>query len=309
MKANIIKETIMLTPGIAEKFLSKIYYRQRKLNIAKAHSMARDLAAGRWNNDLYMVEPIMITSDGALMNGQHRCKMVLITGESIKVDVIYNAPEEWFDFIDCGTTRSLTQFINAKNANVVGALAKFAVSIENGQSLRSAISGRVEKNRYGTVSASRVELLAYIDDHKDDLEFCASKAVEMYKGCRGSKTGFANAIWLIRYLDSDVTAYDVDAFVKDFLSPIQNNEGFARGRDFGKDKVAESMKGASGIAAWCYYALAMWNVRSTKRRTFTQKYIDDVYKEYSRKVDKANLSSRRLNGTQLAISQIAAKEI
>ena len=68
------------------------------------------MVKGLWvlSNDV-----ILITSDGKLINGQHRLMAIIKSNTAQKFLVMHNAKEESFKFLDTGKPRSLNDYVRS----------------------------------------------------------------------------------------------------------------------------------------------------------------------------------------------------
>lgn len=284
-------KTITLTPHLAGKLLASNYENQRTLGVNKAEAMARDIRGGRWNNKIAWADPLMLTPGGKLMNGQHRCKAVILADKPITVDVRYNVPEEYFTNIDNGRSRDATQFIKTKNASIVGSVAKFANCIELGRSLTHAINGRVA-DAYGNrpVSASRSELLEYINNNTSELEQIAAKAQKIVKAFQGgSKAMVASALWLISYIDRplDTTAL-IERFAEDVCRNTPTHPAIVSGKNYALSRQLAAARDNVRLNSefWLGLTLAMYDAFGTRKTKLVKGDIDKALKKYSDVVDE-----------------------
>lgn len=284
---NFRTETITLTPELAQHFLNNRYKKQRKIQIAKSEQMARDIKSGRWVNSFHSIEPIILTSKGELMNGQHRCLAVILAGMPIQIDVMYDVPEEMFSFIDGGTARTVKQFIDAKNSAVVGGLSRYALAIENGTDMVSAIGGRVAQKTVNgkqmSVHCSRSEVLDYYEKNREHLEWCANEGVRLYAGFGGgSKNAFADALWTVLYIDSGINKAYIESFVDSVVATMPTNPIIAYGKQLGTKKLIHQKSTKEKVRAdwWLALVLTMWDARYSKKTRLGSPDIEKTLKKY-----------------------------
>lgn len=284
---NYKTETITLTPALAQHYLDNRYEKQRNLQMPKAEQMARDIRCGRWVNAFHNVEPIMLTPKGKSMNGQHRCMAVVITGTPILIDIMYDVPEELFPYIDGGTSRTARQFMDVKNNAVVNGLARYAVAIENGADMLSAINGRVAQvNSSGkrkSVYPSRNEVLEYYEKSKDHLEWCANEGCRLYAGFGGgSKNACAQAIWTILYIDNDINKAYIESFVDSVVATIPTNTVIAYGKQLATKKIVRGKTTREKARSdwWLALVLTMWDARYSKKSRIGNADVEKTIKKY-----------------------------
>jgi hypothetical protein len=119
-----------ITPIDAQRLLAD-NVGNRKL---RAHVVARyasEIRAGEWK---LTGDPISITADGNLLNGQHRLTACVVAGCSFQTAVLWNADPSSFLVMDAGLHRSVGDGLAAdghKNANTVAAAARLVVLYRN----------------------------------------------------------------------------------------------------------------------------------------------------------------------------------
>lgn len=214
-----MRRMILLTPETAKKFLDNNYAGNRRINERWVNCLAADMTAGRWSEEASKLNPICVGVDGTLLNGQHRCAAVVMTGQPVRTWVEYEVPVELFPYMDGDMSRSTATFLNnIPNANAIAALAKVACAIEDGKMpLASAIQGKVGAK----VNASRSQVLKKVEEQKDYLESIiqmASRAASYMGNKRGA---IAIAFYVINFVDRGCF---LDEFVDDCSSLVTDSE-------------------------------------------------------------------------------------
>lgn len=115
-------EVITVTPELAAEWLARPSTRQRTLSRNVVHGYGRAMAEGRWHEP--STDPIAFTSNGELLNGQHRLTALIRMGVTLEMLVAYDVPEELFDVIDTGRRRQAAQFIRAPHATALASAAR-----------------------------------------------------------------------------------------------------------------------------------------------------------------------------------------
>lgn len=278
---------ILLTPEIAKGFLSSIDDKQRKISAAHAAKLANDITDGRWSDAYSLVDvPLMLSRDGKLMNGQHRCKAVVIANKPIHVKVVYGVDDEMFEYMDNAKSRQVAQFVDSKYANNIVAVAAFAISVEMGMPLTASS----ERPRVGytnskyAVPASRSELLDYIKSNRDTLIFCAEQAQRVYRAFNskgGGKSAIAKALWTILYT-SEADTEGIISFVDEVVDTQPLSKAIAQGKAkaFRKIMNAQADKVSIRPKYWLGLILAMYD-KYIENKGFTQdKSIDAAISRY-----------------------------
>lgn len=227
---TIIEKRVFLTPELAREYLMKNDPRQRPLNHGHAYTLARDIMRDAW--DSRMSEPIDFSTEGYMMNGQHRCMAVIRAGKAVPAIVREGCPPEWFEKYDRAKARTVTDYYKGKDAKTCASVATFAICITEGATLWDAIKQRVKQVGNGRrdtcaiVTPTVGERLDYIREHEETLQFYASAGCKIYREARmGSKAMFACALWYLEYLGADRTI--ISNMVEDFCEPITSNANVA----------------------------------------------------------------------------------
>lgn len=227
---SITEKQVLLTPELARAYIMKNDPRQRHMNTGHAGTLARDIVRGAW--DSRMSEPIDFSTEGYMINGQHRCMAVIKAGQPIRATVRENCPPEWFEKYDRAKPRSVTDYYKGKEAKTCAGVATFAICIESGASLWDAVKGRIKQTRNKTtrsnhgVAPTVGEKVDYIREHEEDVQFFASAGCKCYRVARmGSKATFACALWYLEHLGADRTI--ISNMIDDFCDPATINANVA----------------------------------------------------------------------------------
>jgi len=212
---NERRERILLTPSMAEEFISVNYENNRALKWNHINEIARSISLGEWNP--YMVNQDIVLSDkGHLMDGQHRCYAVISANKSISTMISYNVPEEWFPQFDRGLSRKAADYIDCKNKNAIISIANYAICIEQGATLTNALKGQVAgRYKKGVVKPTREETVQFVNDNLSDIEDFYGLGARLNK-CfyGGGSSAYAKPLWLINYLSDGADRSLIEAFVE-----------------------------------------------------------------------------------------------
>jgi hypothetical protein len=80
------------------------------------------MVEGRWHEP--STDPIAFTTNGELLNGQHRLTALIRSGVTLDMLVAYDVPEDLFDVIDTGRKRQAAQFVRAPHATALASAAR-----------------------------------------------------------------------------------------------------------------------------------------------------------------------------------------
>lgn len=113
-----------LTPALAAHLLAA-NEQNRPVSMATVERYASDLQAGNWELN---GEPIIVSKDGKLNDGQHRCHAVIASGKSPKMLFVYGISRDSRLTLDTGKARSAGDFIRMSggtpyNANAAAGAA------------------------------------------------------------------------------------------------------------------------------------------------------------------------------------------
>lgn len=115
-------EVVTVTPALAAEWLARPSVRQRTLARNVLVKYARAMGEGRWHQP--STDPIAFTKSGELLNGQHRLTALVRAGVTLQMLVAYDVPEDLFDVMDTGRSRTAAQFIRSPNARAVASVAR-----------------------------------------------------------------------------------------------------------------------------------------------------------------------------------------
>jgi hypothetical protein len=136
--ADVRVEIVNVTSAMARGWLSRNVENQRNKRRLVIEDYARDMAADRWQ---LTGDPIKITPDGNLIDGQMRCQAILQAIEqnpelkSVRIAVAFNVPPAAMKVIDIGARRSVADALRmeeATNRNHLGTILRRAFTWEQG---------------------------------------------------------------------------------------------------------------------------------------------------------------------------------
>lgn len=108
---SISAEIIIVTPDMAQEWLSKNCDHNRTIKTKTVYSYARDMKNGNW----YLTHRgIAFDKDGHLIDGQHRLRAIVLAGVPVKMVVMRDVPKESMGFVDIGVTRSTVDMLKMR---------------------------------------------------------------------------------------------------------------------------------------------------------------------------------------------------
>lgn len=125
-----------ITAEIAELWLTR-NRKNRPIRVTRVAAMTRDMQHGGW---AYTGEAIKFSTDGTLIDGQHRLRAVVNSGATVKMFVVLDVPPESQAYMDAGARRTAADalaFKDEANSSTLAATARFAILFESGRSASS----------------------------------------------------------------------------------------------------------------------------------------------------------------------------
>lgn len=113
-----------LTPQLANKFLAN-NPNNRRLSESRARKLADAILRGEWK---FNGESIIVANDGSLLDGQHRCRAVVLADTSIQVVLVEGIEKSAFSTIDIGEKRSVGQIFDM-HGFAHGSILSAAISV------------------------------------------------------------------------------------------------------------------------------------------------------------------------------------
>lgn len=221
-------EWVMVSPDVAKKLLGINYERQRRVRDSRVLLYARDMKAGNWNP--YACPPIRISSDGKVVDGQHRLHAVIEAGVTIIMKIEYGGGDasELFDYIDNALTRRANQFIANRYANLVTSLSKAILCLKMGATIGSALKGYAHNSnnngKYTTIVPTRHEIVEYARANESVLIGYATGAKSINNITGANPTAVGIAMFCITEVKN---AFMLDEYVDEFKKLAPENRTIA----------------------------------------------------------------------------------
>lgn len=114
-----------LTPALAADLLARTPGHQRRITKPHVAKLARAMLAGEY---LLNPQPLIIDTDGALMDGQHRCSAVVTSGVTIPVVIARGADPLVFSLVDTGKNRVAAQFVDGPHGVMIATAARMVLA-------------------------------------------------------------------------------------------------------------------------------------------------------------------------------------
>lgn len=111
-------EVVTLTPLLARLLLTR-NTDNRPISRRNAEDLAADIANKRWE---FNGESIVVSKNGKLLDGQHRCEQVVNTGKAIETVIVFGPRDQARFTIDTGKSKTVSNFLSMKGKLYTAAL-------------------------------------------------------------------------------------------------------------------------------------------------------------------------------------------
>lgn len=122
-------------------------------------------------------ETIILTDTGRMLDGQHRCRAVILAARSITTYVVFGVPESAFASLDQGLSRNgadLAALLGFKNYHTIASVARTAIRYADGTLLSSGPATSLPNQvlrPYFERNADKLALsVAVVMKHRTDLQ-------------------------------------------------------------------------------------------------------------------------------------------
>jgi hypothetical protein len=159
---NFTVDIVDITPQIANNFLQK-NAKNRKISPRHVEAIAKDMESGNWK---FNGDAIRFSSNGNLVDGQHRLEGCVLSGKSFKSIVIRNIDDSAMRTIDSGKRRTYGDHLRIRgyeNASAIGTTISFLIMI-------AAQTPKLQGSKHIFTTA---DYDAVLEKHKDVIESVA----------------------------------------------------------------------------------------------------------------------------------------
>lgn len=101
-QGKLIAQPVVLNPTLAEVLLDRNPV-NRKIKLKRVADLVADITQGNWQLN---GEPVIVSRDGLLLDGQHRCQAVIEANTPIETMLVIGVDKSVQDTIDHGVARS-----------------------------------------------------------------------------------------------------------------------------------------------------------------------------------------------------------
>ena len=186
---NLIKpesNVVLVTPDYAQELLKK-NDRNRGISKYVLGNYVADMKLDRWKDS---ASQIQISSEGSLLNGQHRLHAVVESGRSQYFTITKGLESETQDVMDLGKTRTVADALSirgVKNWHMVAASIRLHYGWQTGTPIKTFEGGRT-----GRTKAQEIELILQEKDKipmLGEVMNMASRATSAFRPLTGASVG------------------------------------------------------------------------------------------------------------------------
>lgn len=143
--------------------------RNRPLRERRAMRYRHDMENGLWRIN---GEPIIVTKDGAMISGQHRCTAIIGTELSVPMFVAIGVDPDADVTVDQGAPKNAGDYLQIHGEENAPTLAKIA-------RLRLAYEANEQAAIKDTATPTNADVMTYVAEHHDDVTRSAKLATEL----------------------------------------------------------------------------------------------------------------------------------
>lgn len=197
----MVEKRIELTPELAKYYLAHNCEENRSAKKSNYLQIADDIRNGRWNPEISEIQdPIIISTEGELLNGQHRCLAVIETGMSVSTMVKEGVNKDVYFYLDNGMKRTPGDYIKLPEAKSLASIAKAMCAIEDGNaSLSQAIFGKTNVGKR-TIVVSRQQILEKVEENPDKISTLHKLGEKCRRYLGGKDASYAIAFSIINFV-------------------------------------------------------------------------------------------------------------
>jgi hypothetical protein len=149
---------VTLTPALA-KLLIERNEKNRPVSETNLDRLKRDILAGRWK---FNGETIIVSHDGKLNDGQHRCRAVMETGKPVETVIVFGPERESRMTLDQGVIRTVGHYLGMHghtDANAMASVANLVLQFRDNGVLSTSAKDRPTKSETLLVAEHYVDII------------------------------------------------------------------------------------------------------------------------------------------------------
>jgi len=250
---NVRTSVKTVTPACAARLM--IHNKMnRPLNRITVEDYKAQMLKGRWQLN---GEPIIISDDGTLLDGQHRLTAVMESGCTVQMVIVEGVPQENFVTIDTGRTRTAADVFNIEDINNATSLAAIITAYFR---LIKQDGSSTSKDNLRRLRLSKAELLEFYKKNSillQDIYKFASKCHNKLSLMRTTEIG---SLYLYLHKELNHPEEKIESFFNELVGilPVTNNtiqllrDSYLKNL-LGKLALTSSQKKAYLIKTWNSY--------------------------------------------------------
>lgn len=201
---------------------------------------ANDMKSGEWKTDT--AEPIKISKNGKLIDGQHRLMAIIKSGLEIDLWIAYDLDDDVFDVIDTGKKR--TGGDTLKIFNVDNAI-KISASIQVYHKLKENLA--INRSGFRMTALSNQDILFEYKKNPSKWQTATLKANKWYLSF--SKCLTHTEICALYFYLSNISENSADSFFNQLcgVSSIENYSFHSLRKKLISDKISKESKMTSDV--------------------------------------------------------------
>lgn len=192
-----------VSPTLARKWLDmSMGYQQRGVRKRRVEKLAHAILSGQWQ---VTHQGIALSSEGVVLDGQHRLLAIIQAGETVDVMVMRDVPSEVFHSIDTGASRTPSDSLKIAGFSDTNVLAAMVRTILVYRQVVGTTAGE-----WSTLDrqVTTADILEYLDDDENrDAAYASVKQGRMIAGAIsrfGATTPLASANLILKTFPTDI---------------------------------------------------------------------------------------------------------
>lgn len=182
--AGVLTQIVDVSPALARALLNR-NPGNRKVSDVVVESYARDMKNDAWK---FNGEPIIVSSDGMMNDGQHRCEAIIQADREVECLLVVGVERDSRTTVDQGKVRTLGDFLSMRghvDTNILGACANMIWQYRTHQRVRCTGKDRPTKS----------QLINFVEEHPG-LDHCMHIVRRKGSHAVGGNSMLAATNWL-----------------------------------------------------------------------------------------------------------------
>lgn len=263
----------LISPEKAAEYL-KNNANNRPLGMGVVRNYAHQMKNGEWLPDV--IDAIAFDTKGRLRNGQHRLQAVIMSGVTVPFLVQRNVPDVYFDYVDTGKVRKVSDILGIPDPTVAAPGARVIAAIKAGAtSLSSAARGRIDGAH---TELSNRAIKQEVEENADFYVEMTGVVRRVYKQTRlVSKRSLMIVACLVSFCDR---GEKLDDFIKEFATNDEGSKTVIRLQKYlFQQKAGDSATTRDNDVRVLLYAYECYRT-GKELKQFRKASLDIVQKEY-----------------------------